>query len=389
VEKGKGCDRENILKGIERFNYPYFKKRCEQKARATLPELLRQLCENQSCHSTPWEFCQALPEILFAWLDFHATSDGGALAKTEIAEKVFKALDDAAADSNFIRIDGSARIGKTEAVKAWVERHPGRARLVTVPPTKCLDDLIRRIAEAIGLAFTPRTSGAVLRREVEYVIQLGELGFVFDESHFLIPTSYSATASPDRLNWVRSTIIDRGLPCAIVTTPQTFDGLSRKFVRATDYNMDQFYGRVCRHVKLGAPARADMDAVASVHCADFAESDRRLVSAAAANSRAGLKTIEAVSRLARRKAAARKSATVEKRDVISAICEVVPTAHGEADAPAPGRKEAAPAPRISRATGAEMLEAARPGGHRLNLPSEPDAIEPINGRLKPDLMALK
>ena len=48
---------------------------------------------------------------------------------TEVALKVFDALEYAWSEKAMVQITGDARFGKTEAVKTWCMMHPGQARL--------------------------------------------------------------------------------------------------------------------------------------------------------------------------------------------------------------------------------------------------------------------
>ena len=61
-------------------------------------------------------------------------------------------------------------------------------------------------------------------------------------------------------------VVDRGLPLALVHTPQTFLPAADKFVKKTGFAMQQFFGRVYRAVQLPAEMdRADLIAVARIH----------------------------------------------------------------------------------------------------------------------------
>jgi hypothetical protein len=130
-----------------------------------------------------------------------------------------------------------------EAVKTWCRMNPGKARLVQTPCSNSDADLYRAVAEAFGLDFSYQTSIRKLKEKVEYVIRFAGLMPVFDEAHFLLPTRFTANTAPMRLNWVRTQIVDRECPVALVTTPQTYKHCVEKFVKATGHNIDQFLGR--------------------------------------------------------------------------------------------------------------------------------------------------
>lgn len=393
VHKGKGCDKAAILEGAARFNWPFLKDQCEQAARRGLPVFLRDLCVRKHFALFEPAYCPDLLAVLFEALDKHADEAGMRLAKTEVFSKVFDALDYAFAERKFVRIDGNSRFGKTEAAAAWAIRYPGRARLVTVPCSNAQDDLIRAVAESLGISLTTAPGGGRLRTAVEFILRHGRLGLVFDEAHFLYPVRYGPHTVPTRLNWVRTAVIDSHLPCALITTPQAFEEQGKRFDRLTRYNMDQFTGRVSRHVKLpDILSKKDLAAVAEVHCAGFGKAELQMVIGAALFSRSYLRAVEDISSLARWKARQRKARSLERRDVQDAICEIVPAAaealkgHSQATPATAAPSAGAPSadcPRQPRKTAADYLEAARPGARQTTLAPESETQEPSAGAMRP------
>src|SRR5262249_41168398 len=144
------------------------------------------------------------------------------LAMTAVTGKVFEVLDYASQERAMVRIEGDSRFGKTEAVRAWCEMRPGKARLVSVPSSNSLADLHRRIAEALGIDVSYANRSGLMKERIEFVLQHSGIFLVLDEAAFLVPQNYCAFTSPARLNWVRTEIVDRGLPVALIVTPQTF-----------------------------------------------------------------------------------------------------------------------------------------------------------------------
>ena len=57
---------------------------------------------------------------------------------------------------------------------------------------------------------------------------------------------------PARLNWVRRSVTDAGIPCAFVWTPQTHRDARSRFLKATNFAIEQFDGRILRTLKLPA-----------------------------------------------------------------------------------------------------------------------------------------
>ena len=58
-------------------------------------------------------------------MDSHAQRARQGIAMTEVALKVFDALEYAWSEKALVQITGDSRFGKTEAVKTWCMMHPG------------------------------------------------------------------------------------------------------------------------------------------------------------------------------------------------------------------------------------------------------------------------
>jgi hypothetical protein len=195
-----------------------------------------------------------------------------AVASTAVVEKVFDALDFAWEEGVMVTIEGDPRHGKTESIAAFCAMYPGRARLVTIPSESTDMDFFREIAEALQLPLDgPSSNVGDLRRRIDYVLKKSRLMLIFDEFHFAIPQQYSATTAPKRMNWIRTRVCDRGLPTALLITPQSFDEAFRKFARKTHHRFDQFFGRTARFSLPSTLGRSDVIAVAEKH---FPEIDR-------------------------------------------------------------------------------------------------------------------
>ena len=77
---------------------------------------------------------------------------------TAVAKKVFDALDYALQERVMVRIEGDSRFGKTESVRAWADMRPGLARIVRVPESNSLSDLLRSVLDALGIVYSDRTA---------------------------------------------------------------------------------------------------------------------------------------------------------------------------------------------------------------------------------------
>ena len=135
-----------------------------------------------------------------------------------------------------------------------------------------MGDFHRRVAEALGIHCSYGSNPSRLKERVEYVIEHSGLFLVFDEAAFLIPQNYSATTPPQRLNWVRTEIVDRNLPVALAVTPQAFKSAIARFVKKTSYTMEQYFGRnfLTRTLPVSLGEK-DMIAVARIHFPEIDE----------------------------------------------------------------------------------------------------------------------
>jgi hypothetical protein len=111
-----------------------------------------------------------------------------------------------------------------------------------------------------------------LKREIEYVLRQSRIFLVFDEAAFLVPQRYAKNTPPMRLNWIRTEIVDKKLPVALVSTPQNYHHGIKKFVAATGDNITQFLGRNLYTVIL--PKELDKDDLIAVARKHFGQLDQ-------------------------------------------------------------------------------------------------------------------
>jgi hypothetical protein len=256
------------------------------------------------------------------------------LASTKVTALVFDCLDYGWSQKSLVKIDGETRTGKTEAIKAWCDMNPGKARLVSTPSGKGCGDLFRAIAQAIGLPCGPKTRGTALKEQIQYIIRHAGLFLVFDEAHFLIPAGFDRNTPPARLDWIRTQIIDKDLPVALVTTPQAFGDAAAKFQNWTGYNFNQFFGRIMRSVSLPDTLdNADVLAVVKILAPDIPENLHRFIAGTAQQSAGYLNTAKAICKLARHIARRNNRPGITQADVELAASEFT-TAQPARPAPA-------------------------------------------------------
>jgi len=373
-----------VRKGVDRFNWPFLRELCLAAAQNKLPRLLSDWCEEKSMAcGGPW-YCPDLLPTLFDFMDRHAAEAARQLAETEVTKIVFRELEFARSQKVPVPIIGASRFGKTTAVSVWCEMRPGLARLVTVPDSNRERDFYAAHADPFGLQYNPSTSTAELKRTVEYVHRNSGLFLVYDEAHFLVPTSYHKATPPRRLNWIRCQVIDRGLGCAFFATPQSYRETLAAYVKKTGYCMEQWLGRLAPPVVLPESLPAvDVQAVARKHFPDVPDPYLKLISARALQSEGYLKNMELTVKRARFLASERRHKSPTLEDVKDAIADMMPGfgldvqgAEGykrRAVAPREVRRQPAPSPQGGRGddfSGLLISPQRRPSGVEANARQE-------------------
>jgi hypothetical protein len=352
---------EALLKLVYERNEPYLRKLCvEGGSNEMLQKLFEDLCSGQRETAETW-FCEDVIAEVIAFMDQYAARVGERLARTVVADKVFDALDYASSERVMVRVAGEARFGKTESVETWAAMWPGRGRVVRTPSSNSEKDLFKAIAEALGIAHSFSAKGETLKDKVEFTIRFSGLMLIFDEGAFLLPSNFSATTPPSRLNWIRSAIVDRKVPCVLVVTPQSYNGAVNRFVKKTGYNIDQFLGREAMRVDLpNELPHEDLIAVARVHFPEADEDLLGLIAAKAMQSESYLKAVENIARRARYNAKKRGGRKITINDVDTAIEEVMPPAM-PAPAAAPVQRDRSKAARRLKAPLREVSAAFQSG----------------------------
>jgi hypothetical protein len=189
-------------------------------------------------------------EALCQWREREATPAVRRIVETEITRKVSEELDYALEQKTFVLIEGREGIGKSEAAVDWCARHPGQAIYVRLECGSDETTLYRAIARQIGTACSYGRTAVDMRARIQDALQCGHLMLVLDEAHFLWPQSErSERTSPKRIDWLRTALVDFGVPVALISTPQFFARQCDRF-RKAGWNSLQIQRRLARTVQL-------------------------------------------------------------------------------------------------------------------------------------------
>jgi hypothetical protein len=314
-----------LRRAFNEFNLSWLKEHLASMARSRLPAFLRDLCTDGGRILTGRLYCPNLSQVLRDAMDLHAQRVRSTLAETVITKTVFRELDFAYSERVPVPIVGESRFGKTKSVSKWAEAYPGRARLVTVPDSNREADFMQAHAAAVGLHHTTGTSLPVLKEKVEFVIRESGVMWVYDEAQFLIPINYNKSTPPRRLNWVRCQVIDRDVPCAFFSTPQSYTETLQAYVEKTKYRVEQWLGRMAPAVVLSDVIPFDeIMAVARMHFPEIPDDLLGEIADRAILANGHLKNVELAGRRARFIARERGHAKPTVKDVQDAIEEMMP-----------------------------------------------------------------
>lgn len=243
---------------------------------------------------------------------------------TSIGAQINDALDYAFDEKVMVHINGVARMGKTFQVQQWCRTYPGRVRYIQVPSGNDEISFYRAIARALGTAAGSAMNSRQIKRNVEDAIQDAGIMLVFDEAHYLWPQYKGTRNSPRRINWILTEVVNKGIPVALITTPQ-FDFLQKTIVNVTGWASEQLDGRISFRLDLPATLhKTDLEAIVKVN---LPQSDRQLVEGLCDYAQASGKFIagiEAVAKRARFLAKRGGRDTPNKADLVMAMKEVDP-----------------------------------------------------------------
>lgn len=378
VLEGAAYNRTAIEQGFANFNFVYFVNTCEAEAVEALPCHLRYLCEHVSQPLTaPWYFPD-LFAALFDYMDSHAATVKEGLGSTEVSRLIFGRLGFGQRRKCPVLVLGDSRIGKTHPATIWCDMAPGKNRIVSVPPTDSFRDFMAAHADRLDIEYAHHTTERELKENVEYVLSHSGLYIIYDEAQFLLPRRFNKNTPPRRLDWVRCQVIDRGLGVAFFATRQSYHQSMKKFVRTTQYQMEQWIGRIAPPLELPSEiAPNEMTAAAKALFPALKERLLGIVVARCIKMETGFQHMEIIIQYAIDVAEQRGCAAPELRDVDEALAMLFPVRATTAEAAAApartlGPRHAKPTPAPAPRLQPDGEEAA--GGNRISRLSAPNLV---------------
>jgi len=296
----------------------------------------------------------------FGWMEQRAAKVRASIAETSVAKEVFRWLDLARKSKRGVMIVGNSRFGKTEAIRCWSAMYPGRARIIETPSSSAEGDLLREIARALGIPYSPNsTKFHELRAAIDTVVRQSQVMLIFDEFQFMLPSNAGRRSDPPRLNYVRRAIMDMPRATAFVCTPQSWKRVEKNYLKVTGYTIEQFEGRLLRSAVVLPEElpRDEMIAVARIHFPDLSESHLEwIVRHVRAFQGSVLSCIENIARLSRIYAEEDGRTSLKLADIKQAISDCLPSRASAAQIP----EDAAPLASDTRAPDASEGESNTP-----------------------------
>jgi hypothetical protein len=299
---------------------------CLDRAEDSLEAWLIDFCLNPEADlNDPPRWFFHLEQSLFDYFDDRRADALAGKVVTSIGEQINDALDYAWDERCMVHINGVARMGKTFQVEQWCGSYPGRVRYVQVPSSNDDISFFRAIARALGSACGSTMKSTQIKRQVEDAIQDAELMLVFDEAHYLWPQQKRSNSYPRRINWVLTELVNKGLPVAIITTPQ-FDVYQNNVINNSGWAAEQLDGRIA--YRLDLPATLPDSDLLAVAKQNLSGSDSMCLEFLCEYAKTSGKYLAAIESVAKRtRFLAKKSGRTEpnETDLLTAVREVDPS----------------------------------------------------------------
>ncbi|HUZ06338.1 MAG TPA: ATP-binding protein, partial [Candidatus Paceibacterota bacterium] len=158
-------------------------------------------------------------QLAAAYRDWWIQKHSGDVENT-VGRKILEAFANARETRSLVLIQGVSGIGKSHIARGYVQRSAGLARLINVPSSGDDQSFFRTIATALGLSSSLKLKAVEMRERIEATLCGGDLELIFDQAEFLFPQFLRGYSLPSRLAWIRTALVDRGVPVSILATPQ-------------------------------------------------------------------------------------------------------------------------------------------------------------------------
>ncbi len=265
-------DQWDLEAALKDWDRALFKALCEKAALERMPHYLASLCNeidhgfeerliagfdsapNQWRIGETWYFDDVIGAVL-RMMDLRAGRNQERLGRTALSRNLIDNVRYAQGESCLVAIEEDTRFGQDEIAQVLCLSYPGQMRAVTVPSSNTLADLLHAVADGLGIGYAQGVTQSQLADKIGFVLKHTRMLLVLRFAEFLVPQNYARNTAPARLNWVRTEILNRGLPLVILVRPQrlcrgaekgmhvkpeSFCIEADRFARRTGYDMTRF-----------------------------------------------------------------------------------------------------------------------------------------------------
>lgn len=341
----------------------------------TLPALLERICLDpgispEQVNALTRSF-RGLLEALLQYQSHFTTAWNGKVANTSTRRDIVELLDYALCQRGMVLAEGTYRTGKSFAAQAWCQQHLGEARYVQLSSGTAFTSFFRDLAKSVGVGCSTQKKASEMRVRIEDALLTQHLLLVIDEGDYIWPATTRLSAGPERVNWIMTALVNRGVPVALIGSKNFSRLLQSCERRCPVWGAEQFYGRLRLRKPLPEQlSKDDLWAIAELTMPEADEATVMLLVGHALRSKGYVAAIEtAVSRA--RFFAAQEGRNAVFTDVERVVDETAGDSRTVRSSPAkPSRAVQSPQSPVS--SDADELAPALPGGRdALSLSSVP------------------
>ncbi|PXA04335.1 hypothetical protein DDZ13_07325 [Coraliomargarita sinensis] len=333
---------------------------------------------NLSSYTNLWNFC-GLVEALYLYRRSKIEAAESELAETEISQRILDAMDYALETKTLVIIEGLERMGKSVTARNFCARHPGKAIYMSLESGFDEKTFFRSIAKAIGVSSSSALKAIDMRVRIEDMLQQGDIVLVIDEAWALWPQLNRVRSAPKRIDWLRLSLVDKGVPVVLVSTPQFYQQCD-KYEKSIGWNSRQLKGRVKHHELLPAELSSkDLEAIARHKLPDADNDSIRLLREVSESIEDYVAGIERVVTRANYFAKKQGKDGAGPAQILSAVEEIIPEEPQQAEQPkaAPKRTPKANSARGYHNRCKDISEPVKAGGNSRNRIRQSTVEEPV------------
>jgi hypothetical protein len=269
------------------------------------------------------------------------------VAKTSVAERVFDLLEYCQSCRGLVIAEGAGRLGKSLAAQAWVLQQAGRWRYVQLSSCSDEESFYRQIGRSLGVSTSLTRKAAEMRERIEAMLVEQHVGLVIDEAAYCLPQSFRTKLAPQRLCWIMTSLLNRGVPIALIATYDWSRIITSLERTLSVFSFNQWHGRTRLKIDLGdCLSESDLVAVAKIIAPEADDPTVLLLAAFAMHHSGFIGSLESVATRARY-LATKYGENLSWDFVVAAATEIDPTFSV--------RLEAAKAPRTHRRPPATVI----------------------------------